>query len=176
MKPNKGFNFIAAALILAVISNCAHQQTPRAPSDYLLTTDRGVTELLRDVRAKLQENKYRIRREDAAAGLLVTYPRRFSFNSDGNKVLARQTVEVRQEGGSVKLRIIYDCSYDGSGKKFSPCFKEDAAAMTKISRLEPALVELIKPALQRRGGNKKPAENSEEKSDESLEEDWGVSG
>ena len=134
---------------ISLISGCAHQPIPREASEYLLTTDRDAVALLKAIRTALEEKKYTVSREDVPAGLLVVAPRRFSFDKNGSKIAARQSINMRQEGGSLKIRITYDCNYAGDERTFVTCFSEDAEATAKIKRIEPALIQAIKPHLMK---------------------------
>ncbi len=127
-----------------VLAGCATGPAKRGPSEYLLSVDRGVTASLRDLRVKLEEEKYVVGREDLDAGFLILKPRTFSFERNGSKVVARQFVQIRQEGGSVKVRLSYECKYEMS---FDACDQDDEGARAKISRLERPLLDLLRPIL-----------------------------
>jgi hypothetical protein len=75
-------------------------------------------------------------------------------------------VNIRQEGGSVKLRIIYDCNYSGDGRTYEVCYITDDQATAKIKRIEPALVDVIRPLLMKHANNKEDAEKG-------FEGEWG---
>ncbi|MCB0349534.1 MAG: hypothetical protein KDD38_00010 [Bdellovibrionales bacterium] len=135
----------AVMALTVLLSNCATAPKPRAASEYLLTTDKGVSNVLEDVKIALESKKYKIKTVDNATGILLTYPRKYTFTSGGKRIFARQIIQLRQEGGSVKLRIVYECDYNGID--YEGCARDDADSNAKIMRIEPALVELIRPAL-----------------------------
>lgn len=158
-------NYILVLFFLILSFGCVSVPVSRSPSEYLLTTDKNVAEVLHDVRVKLEENKYKIKAENVEAGILLTSPRQFSFEKEGQKIIGRQTLQMRQEGGSVKLRIVYDCKYMD---EFESCHRNDQHVQAKINRLEPALINMIKPLLMKQNDSKK-----KESELESFE-DWGV--
>lgn len=162
------FWIFSLAIVVNLFVGCASKPIGRDPSEYLLTTDRDAQSLLKDIRTTLEQKKYKIRKEDATAGILVAAPRKFSFEREGGKVSARQTLNIRQEGGSIKLRIIYDCNYTGDGQLYEVCYVTDNEATAKINRIEPALVEAIRPLLMRHGGVAKDGASK------GFEEDWGT--
>ncbi len=125
-------------------SGCVTQPRFRAASEYLLTTDKGTTSLFTDLKAGLGEHKYTVEKEDSAAGILLLAPRPFSYASGGHKVSARQIVQMRQEGGSVKVRISYECKY---ASEFEACLENDSRVSEKIGRIENSLVEVIQPIM-----------------------------
>jgi hypothetical protein len=149
-----------------LFAGCASRPVGRDPSEYLLTTDRDAQSLLKDIRTALEGKKYKIRKEDPSAGLLVAAPRKFSFEREGTKVTARQVVNLRQEGGSVKLRIVYECNYAGDGQTFDVCYVSDNEATAKINRVEPALLDVIRPFLMKHANSAEEAKG--------FEEDWGA--
>lgn len=137
-------SFTAAALML---SSCETTRTARPASEYLYSTDKAQTQLLEDLKAKLIENKYEVKTLDLETGFLVTKPRRFNI---GNGVAGRQSVQIRQEGGSVKIRSIYECEYENDGaKKFEPCLLEDEEAGKKIQRVDALLLKIIQDNLNK---------------------------
>jgi hypothetical protein len=159
--------YILGLSFALILCSCATPMTPREPSEYLLTTDMASTILLKDVKAKLEENKYKIRKFDIGAGLLLTEPRKFSFEKNGKKIAANQSLQLRQEGGSVKLRIAYSCNY--TGDTFVTCHAQDQEAAAKINRVEPALVEMIRPLLVKHAASAEAAAP-----EDSSFEDWGA--
>lgn len=133
---------------MTMLSGCQTTRTPRAASEYLFSTDKSQTQLLEDIKAKLIEHKYSIRSLDVETGFLTTYPRRFSVGSGSSRIIAQQTIQIRQEGGGVKLRSYYECEYDYKGKKeFEACIVEDKDATEKIRRVESAMLKMIKGVL-----------------------------
>ncbi len=148
-------NFYLVFLIaLFSITGCTTAPKPRMPSEYLLTTDKGSTNVLSDLRTALEDKKYKVKKMDVATGILITHPRKYSFNRAGKQVPARQTLHIRQEGGSVKLRIIYECDY--SNAAYEGCLRDDADSNAKINRIEPPLIELIRPLLMKHAGGNSP--------------------
>lgn len=133
-------------LATAWLVACSTTRTPRAPNEYLYSTDKAVTQLLGDIRAKLVENKYQIKTFDIETGFLVTEPRRFTVGR--SRRAARQTIQLRQEGGSLKLRTFYECEYENDGaKEFEPCIVEDEDASAKIQKIEGLTLKLVKDNL-----------------------------
>ena len=143
-------NYVVFALFIA-LAGCATTPVERAPSEYLLATDKDIAKALKDVRTELEKNKYAIKKEDLNSGILITIPRKFFYEEDGKKKSAYQTLQFRQEGGSVKIRIVYKCNYGEELDSIEPCHKDDTALRSKISRLEPLLIKAIQPALLKYG-------------------------
>jgi hypothetical protein len=146
------FKTIFSIFLSIILSSCQTTRTPRAASEYLFSTDKSQTSLLEDLKAKLTEHKYEIKTFDIETGFLVTKPRRFSIGSGGDKYSARQVVQIRQEGGSVKIRSIYECEYEQKGQRqFEACIVEDQEASAKIQRVESGLLRLLKDNLNKHG-------------------------
>jgi hypothetical protein len=135
--------FVLAALFF---SACVTAPKSRTASEYLLTTDLATKTVFDGIQEALGAYKYKMKTLDLDAGILVFEPRNFSFDRGGQKVPAKQTLYVRQEGGSVKLRITYECNYV---EDFVPCHLNDKDVASKISRIEPAIVKAIKPVLMK---------------------------
>src|SRR5690606_29595479 len=104
-------------------------------SETLYSTDKSTTKLFEDVKSILEKNRYRIRKMDSGTGIMVTQPRRFSFDYNGRKTYARQLMHLRQEGASVKIRLTYDCNYSGDELSYEPCRRNDESVLSKISRV-----------------------------------------
>lgn len=143
-------------LLFLLISNffflgCASTPKARPASEFLLSTDRSATNLLADLRANLEASKYHVKKVDPSAGILVTAPRKFTYVRNGKKTGAHQTIQIRQESGSIKIRIQYDCDYAGEENSFEPCRKDDSAAGAKIARIERALLSSLKQELNKKG-------------------------
>ena len=134
-------------LTAAMFTGCATGSLYRRPTKILLPTDQSTSQVFRNLGEKIAQYHYKIAVEDMNVGLLVTAPRQFSFMHDGRKILARQVVQVRQEGGAVKLRLAYDCAYQGN-QIFSPCLADDADANRKISHIDRGFIALVKHALR----------------------------
>jgi hypothetical protein len=144
----KNFAIFASLIGSAfMLSSCQTTRTPRAASEYLYSTDKSQTQLLEDLKAKFTENKYEVKTLDIETGFLVTKPRKFNI---GNGEVGRQTVQIRQEGGSVKIRSVYECEYEVAGKKdFEPCLIEDSDATQKIQRIDGLLLKIVKDTLNK---------------------------
>lgn len=131
-------------LLPVLFVGCATPRTGRDPSTYLLNTDKPQNILMKELETILKENKYEIKTFDLQSGILVTKPRGFSYGSDKSR--ARHTVQISQEGGSVSLRVVYDCEYaDKSGvKAFEECESRDEDFEGKVKKIESSLVRLIR--------------------------------
>lgn len=151
--------FIAVASLSALA--CATPPKPRVASEYLLVTDKSSAAVLKDVQKKLEEIKYSIRTVDPEVGVLVTKPRRFSYTKGGVPASARQSLQVRQEGGSVKLRFQYECELAAQGGAFAECFQEDQALDEKIRRIEPSVVRRVREVLLKHKSEEKPFHDSD---------------
>jgi hypothetical protein len=104
------------------------------------------------LQAKLVENKYEVKTIDFETGFLVAKPRSFMIGASKERRPARQIVQIRQEGGSVKVRTIYECEYDHeNGKFFEPCLLEDQDATAKIQRVDGLLQKLVRDNLNKHG-------------------------
>ncbi len=159
--------FLSTSLFTSIfISGCATEPKNRAASEFLLTTDKATSMLFSDIKTMLDEHKYSVQRQDVTAGILLLAPRNFVYSNGPKKTLARQNVQMRQEGGSVKVRITYECNYAGDRKEFVPCLDGDGAIATKISRIETSLIEVIQPAMLRHSSDQIEARTSEPKPEE----------
>ncbi len=127
---------------------CVTMPKYRPPSDYLLSTDMSVTDVVKSVKAKLTESKYLASRENLDAGLLVFEPRQFAFDKKGVRSLVQQVIQIRHEGGSVKVHITYTCNYTGADEvPFKQCFQKDKVLEDKIKRVEKALISSMRDVL-----------------------------
>lgn len=136
-----------AFLLLPILfAGCAHKVVTREPSTYLMNTDKPQNLLMGELDGLLKENKYEVRTFDPQTGILVTRPRLFAYTIDGQKERARHTVQIRQEGGSVSMRILYECEYaDKKGEtEFAECQENDEALTEKARKIESLLVRLIR--------------------------------
>ncbi len=115
-----------------ILWGCVTEPKYRDPSEYLLNTDRDAEGVLGTIRTKLEENTYKIKKQDTTAGLLVVRPRKFSYDQNGKTVVGKQDIQVRLEGGSIKLRIFYQCNYAGY---FERCMRDDLEAEEKLAAL-----------------------------------------
>ncbi len=134
-------------LIFCRLTGCAANSDYLKPTQVLLSTDRSTSQIFSDLRTKLGKYKYKIALEDQGIGLLVTEPRQFSFTHNGERIAAQQTVQIRQEGGSVKVRLSYTCDY-ASDRKFTPCLANDTEDNQKILRLNRGLIHLVMQSLK----------------------------
>lgn len=135
-----------AVLIIFSLSACVTTPKSRTASEYLLTSDQDTKTVFQGIQEKLGAYKYKMKTIDLEAGILAFEPRQFSFDRGGQKINARQSVHIRQEGGSVKVRITYECNYV---EDFVPCHYTDKDVASKISRIEPSLIKAIKPVLMK---------------------------
>lgn len=140
---------LGISIVILILSACASVPKSRPASEYLLTTDKSTSNVLNDLKVKLEEKKYKIQKLDVTAGILTVEPRSYIFISSGKKIFARQIVQIRQEGGSVKVRFIYECNY--SEIEFETCHAEDEDSNAKISKIEPKLIREIRPLLMKHG-------------------------
>lgn len=146
--PIKSLALSALLLFLfGFLAGCAANSNYLKPTQVLLSTDRSTSQIFSDLRTKLGKYKYKIALEDRSVGLLVSEPRQFSLDHNGQKIEAQQTVQIRQEGGSVKVRLSYACDYTGD-RKFTPCLADDPEDNQKISRLNRGLIRLVTQALK----------------------------
>ncbi len=132
---------------VAVFTGCATESPYREPTRILLPTDLSTSQIFHNLHDRIALYKYKIAFEDMNVGLLVTAPRQFSFMSGDRKILARQVVQVRQEGGAVKLRLSYACAYKNA-QTFSPCLANDADANQKISHIDRGFITLVKKTIR----------------------------
>jgi hypothetical protein len=140
---------IAIAVLIGFAFGCATKMTNRRASEFLFSTDRSATNVFSDARQLLEKNKYVITKEDVTAGILVTQPRKYSFEKGGSKISGQQTLRIRLEGGSAKINVTYECNYALDRITFVPCYNEDTASNDKIRRLDPALISILKPILNK---------------------------
>ena len=153
-------------LAFICICSCATAPVPKPASEYLLSTDKSATSVLSEVRQALEKQKYKIKVENVSAGLLATHPRGYSYQQNGATIRGRHTIQLRQEGGSVKVRVVYQCKYKLDYEK---CLADDKANNEKVRRIDSGLVKLIRERLSKHDGQ---AATSEPKSDvsEPIEE------
>src|SRR5690606_22635624 len=89
-------------------------------------------------------NKYQIKKVDTVVGLLVTEPRKFPVVRGEDKTYAEQLIQIRQEGGSLKLRFTYKCQ---NGDNYKPCGQSDQELRAKVARVERAIIKLFNKRL-----------------------------
>jgi hypothetical protein len=139
--------YLVGVVFLSLIG-CATTPKYRVASEYLLSTDLNIKTVFDDIVKQLEKYKYKPNKSDPEAGILIFEPRKFSYPSGKINISAQQVLYVRQEGGSVKLRLSYDCNY--TGNSYEQCRYSDNDVNAKISRIEPPLVGMIKPLLTKR--------------------------
>lgn len=160
---------VLVIFIALIVSSCVTPPKTRPASEFLLTSEKGITQSLADVNAALTQKKYKIKQVNHEVGILITQPRGFAFSRGGSKVAARQTVQLRQEGGSVKLRLVYECetATEAGDLEFKPCLLEDSDAAAKILRLDSITAGIVRDALK-----KKPS--SGDGSGDGTNSTWGT--
>jgi hypothetical protein len=126
-------------LLFLLLPACATKMQSRAPSEYLMSTSRPATEVLSDIKSYLESSRYKIKKFDTAAGIIVVQPRVFAYNKNGDRSKAKQTIFIRLEGGSLKLRINYACTQDSDLGTYSVCYSTDQELQQRIQRLEGGL-------------------------------------
>lgn len=126
---------------------------PLDTSVYLLNTDRNTTTLLNALTEEFKANKYSVETRSNSLGVLTMKPRKFLIPREQDSTPAEQLVQIRQEGGSVKVSMAYRCE-DATSKTMGPCFQEDGDATAKISRIEKALLELFNRHLYKKQTDK----------------------
>lgn len=154
--------FILFGLFLILIQGCATKIRPLPPSEFLLYTEKAQTESLADLAKSLKENKYEVSRFDYVTGIMSTKPRAFNVSSRWGSAKGEQTVLVRQESGSMKLRFQYQCDYPIKEKpaQWGSCDIDDDGTIDKIERLENILLPLVAEAIHKKSpGKEKPALN-----------------
>jgi hypothetical protein len=134
--------FIIVGFLL-VMAGCATKGRPLDASVYLLNTNRNTTALLNSLSEEFKANKYIIETRSNSLGVLSLQPRRFAIPRGENKSsFGEQIIQIRQEGGSVKVSITYRCE-DPTKGSMGPCFQRDEAATNKIARIERMLLEVF---------------------------------
>ncbi|OFZ19457.1 MAG: hypothetical protein A2Z20_05370 [Bdellovibrionales bacterium RBG_16_40_8] len=155
--------YIAALIMLATLVGCATGPAVRGASEYLIVTDKNTARALKDLRAKLEENNYVIKKVDTNSGILVTAPRKFTYKQDGEKISAYQSIQFRQEGSSMKVRIVYKCKYSDEGiATVEPCYQDDQVLAAKAKRIEPKLIAVVQRVLLKSGEYTEPEEQAAE--------------
>jgi hypothetical protein len=133
------------------VTACTSVPKPLPPSEFLLFTAKAQTEVLNDLKNYLKENKYEVSRFDYVTGILGTKPRSFAFDSNRGPAQGEQVILIRQESGSVKLRMEYRCQYPGKySDVWSPCEVRDDPTISKIERIENILLPLVAKALHKK--------------------------
>jgi hypothetical protein len=143
------------SILLVGAIGCASRHTPRDTSVYLLNTDRGVTSLLEELSTSLQASKYQIETVNPDIGVLVCSPRTFQIPREEASTKGEQAFQLRQEGGSVKIRLSYRCQ-DQVTEEMGPCYREDQSAMQKIARIEKSLLALLNRHMQKKPDDLSP--------------------
>lgn len=137
----KKIKLLCFSFLSFVFFGCASAPKPIGPSVHLLATNRTAPELLPDVEAELLKQKYVVNKISPEVGLLALQPRDFSVQHEGKKIPAQQIVQMRQEGGSLKLRIVYRCQYKFG--QWEPCYADHPDVANKIRRVDQMIVKLI---------------------------------
>jgi hypothetical protein len=126
---------------LMLLMGCATKGKPIESSVFLLSTDKSITALLNELSEDLKANKYEIETLNTNLGVLNTKPRRFLVRRGDQTTPAEQTVQIRQEGGSVQLRLLYQCDDGLTG--MGPCMSNDVVVRNKIARIENLLITTV---------------------------------
>ncbi len=162
IKFRKGICIITATGYL-LLNGCAVPKVARPASDYLLSTDRSTSKVVLDTKAALIKHKYQIQKEDITSGILVVAPRKFTYRTATQKIEAEQRVQIRVDGGSVKINIMYKCKYNSL---LEACDSADKDGNIKIKRLERALLEIINPLLKKEFEKKTIVEDLDSQEDQ----------
>ena len=144
--------YIVCLLSLFVLIGCATKRQPLDASVYLLSTDKDPNWLLGEIRDDLKKNKYEVENFSSKVGALVMAPRDFVILRDGARTRGTQSIQVQQEGGSVKVTMSYTCSYP-EGQQ--PCNRADDEAVSKIRRIERLIISMINRRLFKRAGEER---------------------
>ena len=140
---------LASIVLSLVLVGCASQSFPIEPSVYLLSTDKEPRSFLNEIAEELGKSRYEVESLDLNVGLLKMEPRRFVVIRGDQRTYAQQTVQVRQEGGSVKVRMSYLCEY---GQGTSECNSDDDFATDKINRIERIIMAMLNRKLFKKPG------------------------
>ncbi len=127
------------------IGACSVPPKPLEPSVQMLNTNKTPQELIPDLKKVLTENKYAVANENPNVGLLSLKPRGFKVNTATGELKAKQVVQMRQEGGSLKMRITYVCNY--AGEQFEKCNDSSPEIISKIQRLDVLLKNIVSKQL-----------------------------
>ncbi len=140
---------LVLVLIVSAIGlfGCATSIVPRQPSSFLFSTKNSTSVLFEDMTKELVQKGYVIKKKDITAGLFVTEPRKFKINSSEGSIKAEQILQLRQEGASLKIRIVYNCAFDGS-PSYGPCNADNVASQNKIRKVEKGLLQILKPIFE----------------------------
>lgn len=130
------FRLVIFLPILMLIS-CSTPPPPMTATTHLLSTNRAPADLLPELKADFEKNKYKVRAENPKVGVLTLQPRSFSVEG----LAAQQVVQMRQEGGSLKLKISYLCRNEVG--KMAPCNTANEQLNEKTRRLNQMVVRLI---------------------------------
>jgi len=133
-------NITVVILFLQSIG-CALKGRPIDASVYLLNTNRSTSALLGALEAEMTTNKYEVEARNDQLGVLAFLPRKFVIPREDRKSFGEQMIQVRQEGGSVKIRISYRCEDVSRGDLMGPCLDSDKAATQKISKIERLILD-----------------------------------
>lgn len=134
------------------VSGCSTTKVPRPPSTYLLSTEKSQVQLMTEIRDMLVASKYQVKTFNSQTGFLVLQPRRFSVKKpDGSQVAVKQSMVIRQEGGSVSLRASYECEYpnEKNEKTYSACNNDDQEVGQKIRKIESLVLKQVRQKLEK---------------------------
>lgn len=140
---------IISVIFSFYLAGCQSASFPIEPSIYLLSTDKEPRSFLNEIADELKKSRYEVESLDLNVGLLVMEPRRFTILRGDQKSYASQKFQMRQEGGSVKLRITYECEYENG---VTECDTKDEYAMEKIRRIERIIMSMINRRLFKKPG------------------------
>ena len=144
---------IASLFLSVLLVSCATKSVPIEASLYLLSTDRDSESFLNEMAEELKKNRYEVETLNFNVGLLKMEPRRFVILRDEQRTYGTQVIEMRQEGGSVKLSMEYECEY---GQISSKCVTDDEYATEKIRRIERIIIAMVNRRLfKKKGGTKR---------------------
>lgn len=132
-------------LSILFLGACSTQHKSLEPSVQLLNTNKTPQELISDLKTALTENNYKVANENPEVGLLSLKPRGFKVSTASGEVKARQVVQMRQEGGSLKMRTTYVCNY--MSDTFESCHDGHPELIGKIQRLDVLLKNIVSKQL-----------------------------
>ena len=136
---------VVAFFSITEFLGCASAPKPIQPSVHVMATNKTASELIPDLENQLKQSKYKVKRVDANLAFITTEPRTFSIDTAKGRLNARQSIQLRQEGGSLKLRVQYKC--ENISGVWGDCFATDSAVPEKISRLDKLLVSQLSTQL-----------------------------
>lgn len=132
-------------LVILLFTACSTPPKDIAPAMHLLSTNKTPSELIPDLEASFEKYKYAVKAVNPQVGLLSLEPRTFTVKASDQDIAAKQVVAMRQEGGSLKLRIFYSCIY--KGEKFQNCNQGHPEVVAKIRRLNALVLNVVNKQL-----------------------------